>query len=284
MQRAASAALRVGPLVGLVVAALFHLVVPAYADTAVPPDASASFVVLTAASGPKAEMGEPAPEAIARWYGDRVAWRNLRPGPAGWSLVASAPVTARQAPHVDAPKVASFPARNRFGDPQVFAAVDETRDELGQHWYRVRLPIRPNGSEGWVPAAGLVLQANHQRLVVDVSDHTITLYEGGVVVGAWPAAVGKLSSPTPTGEFYLWTKWASPRRYPYGSGVLGLNGFSEVYNPTNWPGEARIGIHGTRHDNPGHGYASSGCPRLKNQVITYLMQRVELGTPVTVVA
>jgi lipoprotein-anchoring transpeptidase ErfK/SrfK len=68
---------------------------------------------------------------------------------------------------------------------------------------------------------------------------------------------------------------------PYGSYILGLSGFSEAIDPSDWPGEPRLAIHGT--DDPGDaGQAvSSGCVRVLNALLRFLRD-VPMGTPVLI--
>ena len=46
-------------------------------------------------------------------------------------------------------------------------------------WYRVQLPIRPNGAVGWVPAADVELRRVTTRILVDLSDRRVTLFRDG---------------------------------------------------------------------------------------------------------
>src|SRR5215218_566484 len=77
-------------------------------------------------------------------------------------------------------------------------------DEYGRYWVRVRLPIRPNGSTGWIPRDALgAIRLVYTRLVIDRNLFTATLYRRGRAVFQTRVGVGKPFWPTPKGEFYV---------------------------------------------------------------------------------
>ena len=71
-------------------------------------------------------------------------------------------------------------------------------------WLKVRLPGRPNGHVGWTTGrldGGLRDQRRH--LVVDLSRRQVIVYRAGRIVRIFSAVVGKPSTPTPRGEFFV---------------------------------------------------------------------------------
>ena len=87
--------------------------------------------------------------------------------------------------------------------------------------YKVQLPIRPNGSTGWVRAADVRLRAVRTRIAVDLSQRRITLFRDGRPVLVTSAVIGAPSTPTPTGRFYVNQRLLaveSPRRLRAGGG------------------------------------------------------------------
>jgi hypothetical protein len=66
--------------------------------------------------------------------------------------------------------MATFGRLNRNELPMVFGVRGVL---LGRRceptWYRVQLPIRPNGSIGWVRASTVSIAPIHTRIVADVS-------------------------------------------------------------------------------------------------------------------
>ncbi|MCE7883724.1 MAG: murein L,D-transpeptidase [Actinobacteria bacterium ATB1] len=210
--------------------------------------------------------------------------------PAGfeaWSAtVAAESVTVRTEPNDAAAEVRTFGATNRFGfDPTVFGVTDATRDGSGQAWLRVQVPeVRPNGTEGWIRADRVTVKGHHQRIVVDLGAHTVSLWSGRNVVAQWSAGIGKASTPTPRGRYYLWTKFLPEHgaAAAYGPGVLGINAMSETL--TSWQGsDPLIGIHGTRRGSDLGSDVSHGCVRLDYAATALLLHDVELGAPVEII-
>lgn len=149
-------------------------------------------------------------------------------------------------------------------------------------WARVMLPVRPNGSEGWVKTSDIEIYVVEGRLLVDLSEKTLTYYRGGEVVLTSTVAVGTGRNPTPTGHFFVTDNvtMANPNS-PWGPHALGLSGRSDTITEYNG-GDGIIGIHGTnRPDSIGEA-ASLGCVRLPNDVITAIHQMVSIGTPVEI--
>jgi hypothetical protein len=149
-------------------------------------------------------------------------------------------------------------------------------------WAKVMLPIRPNGSEGWVQVDSMDLFVVQGRVVVDLSDRTLTYYRGDETVIQSTVAVGTDRNPTPTGHFFVTDSVTMARPdSPWGPHALGLSGRSDTITEYNG-GDGIIGIHGTnRPDSIGQA-ASLGCVRLPNEVITELHRYIDIGTPVEI--
>lgn len=208
----------------------------------------------------------------------------LPPATAGWSAIPrtdSLLVRANADP--DAPVVGVFDHVNTYGDPQTFAVRAELWGLDGRPWLRVQLPIRPNGAEGYVPADTVRVEGHDQKFVVMRSTGVLQRFQYGELTGQWLVTVGTPSRPTPLGTFIVWTIW-NHRTSAYGAGVLALDGHSEVLGPQNWPGEARLAIHGNARPAQLGGPGSSGCPRMLDREIAPLLSTVPLGTPVEIVA
>jgi lipoprotein-anchoring transpeptidase ErfK/SrfK len=150
-------------------------------------------------------------------------------------------------------------------------------------WLRVLLPVRPNGTLGWVHAGDVVLTNDPYRVVIQLRAHRITVTKRGSVILREPVAVGKPNTPTPGGGYYLTQLFApSDPNGPYGPDAYSLSGYSEVLT-TFEGGDAIIGLHGTNHPELlGHD-VSSGCIRMRNEAITRLAGVLPLGTPVAIV-
>ena len=95
-----------------------------------------------------------------------------------------------------------FARRNVNGVRTVFAVIAERVDaSCAPIAYRVRLPVRPNGSTGWVRAVDVRLTTVHSRIAIDLSQRRITLFRDGRPILVVSAAVGSSATPTPTGRF-----------------------------------------------------------------------------------
>lgn len=168
---------------------------------------------------------------------------------------------------------------NPEGAPLTFAVLD-ARDG----WLQVRLPVRPNGSTGWIRATDVALTRHSFRIEVRLAERVLTVFDGDDVVQAEPIGVGARPTPTPGGEYYLYelVRPADPNG-PYGPYAFGLSGFADVLDGFNG-GDGRLGLHGT--DDPASlgTDSTNGCIRLANPAIDQLARTVPLGTPITIVA
>jgi lipoprotein-anchoring transpeptidase ErfK/SrfK len=151
-------------------------------------------------------------------------------------------------------------------------------------WLKVMLPIRPNGSTGWVPASTVQLTWDPYRIVVDLSSHRLTVLDVGRPVLRTSVGVGATATPTPRGTFYLTALLRPPDPAgAYGPFAFGLSGFSPVLKSFGGgPGE--IGLHGTDDVSSIGRSVTHGCIRVHNGVITRLAGQLPLGTPVVVTA
>ena len=172
----------------------------------------------------------------------------------------------------------TMPWTTILGTVTVLAVVD--RPKPG--WVEVRLPIRPNGSTGFVQTADVEIYAVGGKILVDLSDRELTYTLGGTEVMSTTVAVGTSSNPTPTGIFFVTDNvtLANPNS-PWGPHALGLSARSDTITEYNG-GDGIIGIHGTSNPSSIGKAASLGCVRLPNDLITLLHQLVPIGTPVEI--
>jgi lipoprotein-anchoring transpeptidase ErfK/SrfK len=190
---------------------------------------------------------------------------------------ADAALTVRAEPDPAAAVVAELPALTDFGSPRALLVVDRAPG-----WVRVQLPIRPNGSAGWVPEDAVDLVAGDHRVEVDLAARRLTVFDGDEVVLETPVAVGAPDAPTPTGTFALIDRLQSPDpNSPYGPFALGLSAHSDTFSEFAG-GDGQIGIHGTDDPSSIGQPVSHGCVRVPNDVVTLLATALPLGTPVTI--
>jgi len=196
-----------------------------------------------------------------------------------WAPVLRA-IDAHERPSWSSPVVVPVSTSTPEGTANLVVADGEvTRD--GVSWVHARLAVLPDGRTGWVPRSALGgWRFVDTRVVVDRADLTLTLYRAGKVVFRTPVGVGKPSTPTPAGQFYVrdrLTSYASPE---YGPLAFGTSARSEY--ETDWPAGGFIGIHGTDEPQLIPGRVSHGCIRLRNAAILKLGKLMPVGTPVTI--
>jgi lipoprotein-anchoring transpeptidase ErfK/SrfK len=179
-------------------------------------------------------------------------------------------------------RLAAFARKNVNGVPNVFAVrAQRLGEDCEPDWYHVQLPMKPNGVTGWVRAADVELAAVTTRVVVDLSDRTVTLFDRGRLVLSARAAIGSSETPTPIGRFYVNQRLVpDDASGPFGPGAIGISAFSEVL--TGWTQGGPIAIHGTNRPDLIGAAVSNGCIRVRNDLLQQLFDRTRAGTPVTV--
>lgn len=161
--------------------------------------------------------------------------------------------------------------------PLVFGVLDRR-----EGWLKVMLPVRPNGSTGWIRVRDVRLAVTDWRARIDLDEHRVTVRRRGKVFDRWRIGLGQPETPTPEGRFYV-TELIEPREPDtiYGAYVFVLSGFSEKLIRYAG-GNGEIGLHGT-NDPSGLGEdVSHGCIRMRDSAITRLAERLPLGTPVEI--
>ena len=169
------------------------------------------------------------------------------------------------------------------GLPEVYQLIEQETDRYGTTWVHIRVPMRPNGVTGWVPADDLTnFHVVRALLLVNLTTKRLTLFENGKVAFRAPVGIGKPSTPTPTGRFWVREKFPVNPPVPlYGPYAIGTSDYSTT--ETDWPGGGIIGIHGTDQPSLVPGAPSHGCIRLHNADITRLYRLVQIGTPIVII-
>lgn len=177
---------------------------------------------------------------------------------------------------------ARFGVRNVNGVPTVLGVLGASvRRDCSAAWYRVQLPVKPNGATGWVRARDVELGTVRARIVVDLSDRRVTLFRRGRPVFVTRAAIGSPATPTPTGAFYVNQRLIpSDASGPFGPGAIGISAFSDVL--TGWAQGGPIAIHGTNRPDLIGRAVSNGCVRVENRALRRLWRDALAGTPVVV--
>jgi lipoprotein-anchoring transpeptidase ErfK/SrfK len=242
----------------------------------------ASFVLLLAACG-----GSDGPSLATEKTPRDVSTLPGSTAPAQGSYIVQATVPMVQVydePGADTPS-------QEFENPWYYATDTDKQypinsvffsDEQRADWVKVLLPIRPNGSTGWVKTSDVRLVPSRYRIDVDLSEHKLTVYDGESVLLDDTVAIGKPSTPTPVGKFYLRVLIKAPDpTQVYGPYAYGLSSHSDTLEEFNG-GDAQVGIHGNNDASQLGNDVSSGCIRMDNDKITRLASILPLGTPVDV--
>jgi hypothetical protein len=191
-------------------------------------------------------------------------------------------VAAHSAPTSGSRAVARLSTRTQDGTDELVLILAQRRRADGL-WFKVRLPILPNNSTGWVKASRLSKpRVVHTRLRVDRARERMTLTRDGRVVFRARIGVGAPGTPTPAGNFYIRDKLTgfAPGTL-YGPLAFGTSARSSVL--TDWPRGGVIGIHGTNQPELLPGHVSHGCMRMRNGDILRLATLLPIGTPLTIV-
>jgi lipoprotein-anchoring transpeptidase ErfK/SrfK len=177
---------------------------------------------------------------------------------------------------------ARFGRLNQNGFPTVFRVLAAVKSrDCRATWYRVQLPMRPNGVTGYVRAGAVQVGPVRTRIVVDISQRRLTFSRNGKRVLRTTVAVGSSATPTPTGRYYVNQRLIpADTSGPFGPGAIGISAFSNVL--TGWAQGGPIAIHGTNEPwSIGHP-VSNGCIRVRNPVLKRLFAAVRAGTPVLI--
>lgn len=152
-------------------------------------------------------------------------------------------------------------------------------------WLRVLLPERPNGASVWIDADLVRLTRTPWRIDVSLEQRTVSLLRGGRVADRWRAVVGKPSTPTPTGLFFVYQRVRQPDPNAFlGTWALLLSGFSNALREFDG-GPGRFAIHGRGGASlldPLGSARSHGCIRIENTAVDVLAANAAEGTPVQI--
>lgn len=194
---------------------------------------------------------------------------------AGQLLVNS--VAVRKAPNPRAQVIKVMHAFRPDFRPQEMFAVRKVTGSDGEVWYRVSVPMRPNGTYGWIPAATVSLEPTHSQIVVDIHRRTIDVYRFGTRRWHGIVAVGAPGRETPTGRYFVAARFV-PYRDPFlGVFAVETSAYSKL---TEWPGGGVVGIHGTNLPQLLGQAVSHGCVRVSNTTARRLKRLAPLGTPI----
>jgi hypothetical protein len=189
---------------------------------------------------------------------------------------------AREAPHAYAHRIVALHRLTEDGFPEVYLVLREHTDSSGRDWVQLRLPMRPNGTTAWVRRSALgSFHVTHLHLVIDRTRLRAILYDHGNAIWTAPVGIGKPSTPTPRGRFWVREKFrvAPGAQALYGTYAFGTSDYSVL---SEWPGGGVVGLHGTGEPWLVPGRPSHGCVRMHNADIGVLYRLMPVGTPILV--
>jgi lipoprotein-anchoring transpeptidase ErfK/SrfK len=167
---------------------------------------------------------------------------------------------------------------------QSLLVLDRARRK-GHTWLKLLLPVRPNGSAGWVDAERVALSRTRWWVEVRTGARRVTVYNQGTRVLSFRAVVGAPATPTPTGLAAILerNRQSDPHGF-LGTWALPLTALSEVLEDYGG-GPGRVAIHGRAGaslNDPLGTARSHGCIRVENRRIDWMARRLRAGTPVRI--
>ena len=141
------------------------------------------------------KLATPSPSSTAPIPGPLAGGSGLQPyGDAVWPAYAVSPRTSRLAvrSRPGGPVVRTLSNRLPLGAPLTLLLVGR---QTG--WLQVELPVRPNGSTGWVREADTRLRGLQYGLAVQRSRHRLVLYDRYRRTRTFVVGIGTRETPTP---------------------------------------------------------------------------------------
>jgi lipoprotein-anchoring transpeptidase ErfK/SrfK len=192
-------------------------------------------------------------------------------------------VTVRAAPAPQARVVGTVARLTPLtGVQTVLPVIGTAPGPAGVVWARVRLPSRPNGATGWVRETAGSLTETPWQIVIHRSARRATVLDDGRVRATFTVVVGKQSTPTPLGSFFVTEKLHLAPGVAEGPWALATSAYSEVLQQFGG-GPGQVALHGiVGLSDPLGTFSSHGCVRFANSAITWIAAHVGAGTPVIV--
>jgi lipoprotein-anchoring transpeptidase ErfK/SrfK len=176
------------------------------------------------------------------------------------------------------------PRRPLTNERTILPVLAHKRGKQGVMWLKVLLPGRPNGHTGWIKQPGTVGARTSWALVIDLGHRRVDVFHDGREAHAFKAVVGKSSTPTPAGKFFVEEWFSIYSGHAGGPYALALSARSNVFQEFEG-GPGQIALHGTYGIGGTPGTAAShGCIRLAWSDMAWLGTHIHGGVPVTIVS
>ena len=164
-----------------------------------------------------------------------------------------------------------------FRSPKVLAVVGHE-----DAWLEVMAPELANGETGWVRFRDTDVGAIGYSLHASLAGRELEVRREDEVLRRVPVAVGAPDTPTPTGAYAVTDKLqVTDPASPYGCCALAFTGHQPEV-PQGWSGGDRLALHATSDPASVGDAVSLGCLRAAEKDMRWLVDRVPLGTPVTI--
>ena len=159
-----------------------------------------------------------------------------------------------------------------------------SRSVRGRMWLKVRLPVRPNGTAGWIPRDRVELSLSRHFILVDLSQRHLSLLGDGRLLARFRVVIGASSTPTPRGLFAIYdrVRQRNPRGFT-GPMVLPLTAHSRHLRRYDG-GPGLVALHGRGGASlidPLGSAKSHGCLRMNNSRVRALA-KIMKGTAVRI--
>jgi lipoprotein-anchoring transpeptidase ErfK/SrfK len=174
------------------------------------------------------------------------------------------------------------PRRPITNERTILPVLGRRRGRQGVMWLKVLLPGRPNSHVGWIRKPGTLGAITRWAIVIHLSQRRVDVFHSGRPTQRFVAVVGKPSTPTPRGRFFVEEWFRVTPGYPGGPFALALSARSDVYQEFEG-GPGQIALHGIYRIGGTPGTAvSHGCIRLDSSAMAWLGAHIHGGVPVTI--
>jgi lipoprotein-anchoring transpeptidase ErfK/SrfK len=165
------------------------------------------------------------------------------------------------------------------GSPTTLPVIATATAE-GTPWVEVRLPQRPDGSVGWISTAATSASTDPWFITIDRARRQARIYDAGKLARTFTVIVGKPSTPTPAGNFFVAEIVHEGYSTVSGPYALATSAYSNVLQEFDG-GPGQVALHGVVGlDDPMGTASSHGCVRFTDADVTWLAHRIPAGTPI----
>lgn len=195
-----------------------------------------------------------------------------------------APVVVRKRPSANGKRITTLQPFGSWNGGPVVLQIAEVRTVGEKRWLRVRLPLRPNGSTGWLPESRVAVSELQHRITISRKLRRLTLLRDGKRIGSTRIVIGAPGTPTPAGSFAVLEVVGQPKGEVLGPWALHLTAHSNVLDDYGG-GPGRVALHGRSGgllNDPLGSARSHGCVRMSNAFVSRLAKVAVEGTPVSI--